>query len=732
MKKFKLLSLLLIISLFVTALSVPALALDAPELTAQSVVVLDADNGSVLFQRNGSRSVDPGPMTTMMTALLAADAIDRQDIFLDDAVTATDNARAGLTEDSITSDPAIVSGEVLTVEDLIYLCLFRSSVDAANTLAEYASGSIDLFLESMNRRAGELGCEDTQFVNVNGELAEGQRSTARDMAIIAKAVMADTTLSNLLKAANYTVGATEAADARELKNPVPFTVEKDENYYENAFGVKMATLTDLGSCLAASASYNEMNIITVVLGCEKNAVCLSETRNLFDWVFGNFDHRLILSATETIDSLPVELGSPGSVDVRAETSLSLILPLDQQLGKVEYEISYDHEQAGLQLQAPIDAGDALGTVTVYMDGEEYGTSRLVAAKSVDISRMDYLRAQLDVMLHTKAVRQILTTLIVVLAVYVLLVGFYMVQRFRHLRSLRRARRDRAIAHAHQETEWLDIPGDDGGDEPEEEGYEEPAPEDGDEPAEERGAAALKTRFKGLFHKKPRTLEPEEEEDDGDGYGDEPAPEDEAEDLPPEDEAEDLLPEDEELTASPKRKLLGFFHRKKRAPEPEEEEYPPEEDGPRRTMRSPRMITRASPRTTMRSPRTISSRRSRRRNIPPSRNPSPSPGAAGAAGNGKTTRTTSTASTTNKTQDRDAKASRPPLYGALCRGTPNSRRRRTIWWPPCVKGAAAADFGAPAGNQRSVSRGERRSAGAGECWRERQRSLAYAATTRLGD
>ena len=465
MKKFKLLSLLLIISLFAAVLPVPALALDTPELWAQSAVIMDAVSGEVLFQINGTRSVDAGNLTRLMTVLLVSDAIQRQDISLDDAVTASDTFGYNFTADSFFASPAIVPGETLTVKDLLYLSLFQVAEDASNILAEYVGGTVEAFVESMNTRAAELGCVNTHFSNANGVLAADNYTSAGDVALMAQAVFADETLRGILSDASYTTDPTEFNEPRTVANINGQQIDGNSARYEYAtVGVLGSSVQDgniLGLDIAEEGLYNEMRVIVVALDCPDVDSRYSDAVTMFKWIFDNFSYRVLLSSTDILTTIPVQMGNPGEVSVRAETPVRIIRPADQQIGEITYEVSYQHEKEGKALVAPIEVGTYLGEVTVYMNGVPYGTSRLVAGAAVDISRMEYLQSQMSVLSQTESVRQIIKVLIIVFCIYLLLVCIYLFQRVRHMHSLRKARRERSRTRAQQEVEWLDIPAEDG-------------------------------------------------------------------------------------------------------------------------------------------------------------------------------------------------------------------------------------------------------------------------------
>ena len=480
MKNFKLLSLLLTISLLVCLLPAQALAVDDPVVTASSAIVMDMDTGDVLYEKDSDRPVSAGTMVTLMTALLVGDAIDQGSITLEDTVTASDSFQYNLTEGASTA--GIQPGERMTVGDLLYCAALASAADACNVLAEYVGGSTGAFVDTMNARAQELGCTATSFQNADGIEPAGQ-TTARDLAKIARALTGSTAARTPFSAVSYSVPATDMTETRTLTNSNALLDEASPLYYSYAYGFRNAALTDGGYAMVAAATYDEIDVAAVVIGCPDSDTRFNDARALFDWVFDNFSYRTILSSTENLTTLPVAMGDPSTVGVRCEDAVSIILPKEQDLGQVEYRPVYQYEREQTTLQAPLEAGQYLGEVTAYLDGVERGSARLVAASAVDISRLEYLRGQWEAMTQNESVRQLITILIVILGVYLLLVIFYRVQRVRHVRSLRRARKDRAIARSQQEIQWLDIPEDEDEDagvgyfQNGQEGYDDYPPED---------------------------------------------------------------------------------------------------------------------------------------------------------------------------------------------------------------------------------------------------------------
>lgn len=463
MKKFRILPLILILLLVLSVLPGAALAVSDPQVSARAAILVNADTGEVYYEKNADQTVEPASCTKLMTALLVAEAVERGDITLGDEVTATGSSRYNLEDDSSTANPIIEPGETMTVEELLYCAMLVSANEACNILAEYVSGSVSDFVDVMNARAQELGCMNTHFVNPNGLQAADHYTTAADFAAIAREAVTHPTVVRICGTVSHTVPATNVTEERSLTNTNGLINPDSSYYYEYATGLKTGYFEDAGYCLVSSASNDDISLVCVVFGSTSAGGQFDDSLTLYHWLFDNFEFRQILSTTETVVTVPVELGTSDTVGVRAEDIISVILPKDYDLGRIGYNYVLYHEAEGRTLEAPLSAGEVLGEITVVELDEAggtirtFGTSRLVAASNVEISRKDYLRTQADSILDEEPVRKIITLLVIILAVYLLLVLFYLIQRIRHMHSLRQAKRDRAFRQAQADAQWLELP-----------------------------------------------------------------------------------------------------------------------------------------------------------------------------------------------------------------------------------------------------------------------------------
>ena len=159
MKKIKLLPIILILTLLVSALGLPALALEQPEINSPRAVLMDAASGRVFYEKDADSQAYPASLTKVMTVLVAVEAIERGEFSLTDSVTASERCLEGMVDDGSTA--GIVPGETMPLQDLLYCALLASANEACNVIAEYVSGSVEAFVEQMNALAAELGCSGT-------------------------------------------------------------------------------------------------------------------------------------------------------------------------------------------------------------------------------------------------------------------------------------------------------------------------------------------------------------------------------------------------------------------------------------------------------------------------------------------------------------------------------------------------------------------------------------------
>ena len=261
-----------------------------PAINSESAVLMDADSGVILYDKNMDVQHFPASTTKVMTCLLAAELCS-----MDEVVTFSSEAVNGI--DPGSSNVGIDIGQTLTMEEAIYCVMLASANEVASAIAEHISGSTEEFAKLMNERARELGCTSTNFCNANGLPNDEHLTTAHDLALIACAFNKNDTCRRIASSKSYTVNATPT-------QPDTFTLYNHHqmfpgfNYGYDYFVWGKTGYTNVArSTLVTAAEKDGMNLVAVVMKAEPGSQ-YTDTRDLFDYGFQNFQ-KLYISDNET-------------------------------------------------------------------------------------------------------------------------------------------------------------------------------------------------------------------------------------------------------------------------------------------------------------------------------------------------------------------------------------------------------------------------------------------------
>ena len=422
MKKFRIFPLVLILCLALSAAAPTAWALDAPSLNGKAAVLVDLDSGRVLYGHNENDERAVASLTKVMTVLLALEALDSGRIALEDMVTAQDDCQEGMEDDSSTS--GIVPGTVISVKDLLYCAMLQSANEACNILGRYLAGSIAGFVDQMNQRAAELGCQHTHFANTNGLPAEGHYSSAYDQYLIFAEAMQHPMFLSISNTASYQADCTAVnggepiGNSNALINITSIYSNGGRYLYEGASGGKTGYTRAAGYCLISTAQRSGVRLLAVALGCDGA-------------LNANFSYRTLLSANEVVERLDVDLADGESVAMlRPAEDIRALLPNDVPDEAVRREVAL----YSTELTAPLAAGTVLGEIRVSADGVVYGTTKLINSSAIELSRNAYLTQRLGEILSKGWVIALIAVLLVFTLIYLILVMRYRRLRRRHLRT----------------------------------------------------------------------------------------------------------------------------------------------------------------------------------------------------------------------------------------------------------------------------------------------------------
>ena len=280
-------------------------------VSATAALLMERSSGTVLFEKNADARRAPASITKIMTLLLTMEAVDGGKLALTDRVTASAHA-ASMGGSQIW----LKEGESMTVDELLKAVCVASANDAAVALAEHLAGSEEAFVADMNRRAAELGMNNTRFVNCCGLDADGHETTARDIALMARALLDHPLITQ------YTTiwmdslrnGATQLVNTNKLVR-----------FYQGAMGLKTGTTDKAGYCVAASAAQNDMELIAVVLDGATSDKRFADAKALLNFGFANFEIARLHPEELTLDPVPVRHGTAPAVEVTGEAMAPLLV-----------------------------------------------------------------------------------------------------------------------------------------------------------------------------------------------------------------------------------------------------------------------------------------------------------------------------------------------------------------------------------------------------------------------
>ncbi len=363
-----------LIAAFVLVSSMPVFA-DAPQVTAPTAILIDSETGRVLYEKNADTKMYPASTTKTMTALLATEYEN-----LDEQVTATQNV---VKIERGSSQIYIEPGEVMTLRQLLYALMLESANDAAIDIAEFIGGSVENFANMMNEKAKSLGAVNTHFVNPNGLHDDNHYTTARDMALISREGMKNPVFRELVSTYHYEIPATNKQEVRNyITNSNKLISPYDKNKYEYAIGIKTGYTTKSQHCLVGGAKKDDIELIAVVMGDEKDAM-YPDTVALFEYGFANYKKLDLLKKDTIVTTVNVENGDR-KLNLLSTEDYS-VLGKDEEINDLQKnkEIKYNQET----LTAPIKKGDVLGTVTYYLDGKEQKSIPLIAEEDVQSTKL---------------------------------------------------------------------------------------------------------------------------------------------------------------------------------------------------------------------------------------------------------------------------------------------------------------------------------------------------------
>ena len=348
-----------------TALSLQASASmvpRAPQIDARGYLLMDAASGHIIVEHNAEQRLPPASLTKMMTAYIAEAELQKGNLSEDDMAPISVKAwKMG------GSRMFVKEGTRVSVGELLKGIIIQSGNDASVAMAEYIAGSEDAFADLMNQHARRLGMNQSHFMNATGWPAENHFTTARDMAILARAIVRDFP-------EHYDIYAEKEFTYNGI-------TQQNRNLLlwrdESVDGLKTGHTEEAGYCLVSSAKKDGMRLIAVVMGTDSEGARARESQKLLTYGFRFFETYKAYSAGDILDTAELWMGDKDQVRLGLAEDLVLTIPRESH-ENLKAEVTVNP-----QLQAPINEGEKYGTVTVRMNNELLVEKPLVALESVE-------------------------------------------------------------------------------------------------------------------------------------------------------------------------------------------------------------------------------------------------------------------------------------------------------------------------------------------------------------
>ena len=335
-----------------------------PVLDATAYILMDADSGEVLVEHNSGERLPPASMTKMMTSYIAVHEIVEGNVTEDTMVPISVTAwkKGG-------SKMWVREGTEVKMIDLLRGIIVQSGNDASIAVAEYFAGSESAFAGWMNQYAQEFGMFDTNFENATGWPAEGHLTTARDLALLAKHIIKD-------HPTYYGLYAEKYFEYNDIRQP-----NRNKLLWRDPSvdGLKTGHTEEAGYCLAASAKRDNTRLIAVVMGTRSEEDRARETQKLLGYGFRYFETHKLYSKGDVLATEKVWLAKQDTVDLVVADDIYMTLPRGSRDELVAEVVSPDYPEA------PLSAGQGVGSLTLKMGEDVLGKHDLVAATEIEES-----------------------------------------------------------------------------------------------------------------------------------------------------------------------------------------------------------------------------------------------------------------------------------------------------------------------------------------------------------
>lgn len=342
-------------------------------VSSKSAILMDVGSGQILYEKNAHEKLPPASVTKVMTMLLICEALDSGKIKLDDKVQISENA-SSMGGSQIFLEP----GETQDVNTLLKGIAVASANDGCVAMAEHIAGSVEAFVDMMNKKAQELGMKDTNFVNTNGLPVDNHYTSANDIALMSRELLKHDSVHKYLTTWMDQVVVGKKRATIGLAN-----TNKLVKHYQGATGVKTGFTQQAKYCLSASAKRGETHLVAATLGAETSPERFKDATDLLNYGFANYESVKLCAKDDNVATLTLDKAQDNKVNLVAKESLTALIKKGSNKDFTKKIKVYDNPKL------PIKRGTTLGKLEIYKDKKLVGQVDLINTK--DINKASYLQ-----------------------------------------------------------------------------------------------------------------------------------------------------------------------------------------------------------------------------------------------------------------------------------------------------------------------------------------------------
>ncbi len=364
------------------------------DVNSEAVYMVNLDSDMLIYAKNERKKLYPASLTKLMTTILAMEKVSDLDntmvtmkVSIENEIYLINKQLGGI------SLAGLRRNETMSMRKLIYAMMLPSGNEAALIVADYVGGdSVANFVKMMNAKAAELGCQGTHFSNPNGLYDAENYTTAYDMYLIAKHAMSLPGFMDIVSTTSYDGGPTNVQEHLYWTTTNKMMVASSPAYYPYVKGIKTGTLDQAGRCFISTAQKNGYSYMMVLMNAPiydttKKAyadnMAFVDARQLYSWAFDSFTVKTLLEKGKNFDEVPLKLAwGKDHIKLMSAQNFAALVPNEIEVSSVSFERVLPEYAC-----APINKGDQVGEVKLILSGEVIGTVPLVAAETVEMSRL---------------------------------------------------------------------------------------------------------------------------------------------------------------------------------------------------------------------------------------------------------------------------------------------------------------------------------------------------------